>query len=85
MAATNRKRIRRLAAALMTGVSICLTGVMAVVPAHAQNLLQPAADSDAKMLLRANELTYNQDTQRVTATGAVQIYYNRYRMVAVTR
>ncbi|MET3585982.1 LPS-assembly protein [Pseudorhizobium tarimense] len=37
---------------------------------------------DAKMLLRANELVYNQDAQRVTATGGVQIYYNRYRMVA---
>jgi LPS-assembly protein len=34
------------------------------------------------MLLRANELTYNQDAQRVTARGGVQIYYNRYRMVA---
>ena len=77
MAATNRKKLRRLAAALMTGASICVVGVVAT-PSHAQNLLQPAADSDAKMLLRANELVYNQDTQRVTATGAVQIYYNRY-------
>ncbi|MBT9368452.1 LPS-assembly protein LptD [Rhizobium sp. CSW-27] len=34
------------------------------------------------MLLRANELVYNQDSQRVTATGGVQIYYNRHRMVA---
>jgi LPS-assembly protein len=73
--------MRRLAAALMTGVSIFVTGLSAV-PSHAQGLLQPAADSDAKMLLRANELVYNQDSQRVTANGAVQMYYNRYRMVA---
>jgi LPS-assembly protein len=48
---------------------------------RAQSLIQPA-ENDAKMLLRANELTYNQDAKRVTATGAVQMYYNRYRMVA---
>ncbi|SIP91855.1 LPS-assembly protein [Rhizobium sp. RU35A] len=34
------------------------------------------------MLLRANELVYNQDSQHVTATGGVQLYYNRHRMVA---
>jgi LPS-assembly protein len=73
--------MRRLAAALMTGVSMFVTGLSAV-PSHAQGLLQPAADSEAKMLLRANQLVYNQDSQRVTATGAVQMYYNRYRMVA---
>nr|WP_262913749.1 LPS-assembly protein LptD [Rhizobium halophilum] len=51
--------------------------------AHAQDpAFAPAVADDAKMLLRANELVYNQDAQRVTATGGVQIYYNRYRMVA---
>jgi LPS-assembly protein len=82
VAATNRVKLRRLAAALMTGVSICVMAGALATPSHAQNPLAPAVDSDAKMLLRANELVYNQDTQRVTANGAVQIYYNRYRMVA---
>src|SRR5690606_34489297 len=42
----------------------------------------PEIADGAKMLLRSNELVYNRDTESVTATGGVQIYYNRYRMVA---
>ncbi|MCY0094499.1 LPS-assembly protein LptD [Hoeflea sp. J2-29] len=37
---------------------------------------------DAKMLLAADELTYNQDTGVVVATGAVQIDYGNYKLVA---
>ncbi|WP_117194172.1 LPS-assembly protein LptD [Rhizobium terrae] len=84
MAAIDRKNIRRLAAALLTGVSVCVIGVSATT-VHAQTpgqSLVPAPADDAKLLLRANELVYNQDAQRVTATGGVQLYYNRYRMVA---
>nr|WP_289851991.1 LPS-assembly protein LptD [Rhizobium sp. SSA_523] len=44
--------------------------------------LSPEVADGAKMLLRANELVYNQDTERVTALGGVQMYYNRHRMVA---
>jgi LPS-assembly protein len=80
VAVSNRKHIRRLAAALLTGVSVCVLGVSAM-PVHAQNLVPAPADG-AKLLLRANELVYNQDAQQVTATGGVQLYYNRYRMVA---
>lgn len=80
MAVSNRKKLNRLAAVLLTGVSVCVIGVSAM-PAFSQSLVPAAADG-AKMLLRANELVYNQDTQQVTATGAVQIYYNRYRVVA---
>ncbi|WP_440409957.1 LPS-assembly protein LptD [Neorhizobium petrolearium] len=80
MAASDRKNIRRLAAALLTGVSLCVLGVSATV-VHAQSLV-PAPADDAKLLLRANELIYNQDAQQVTASGGVQMYYNRYRMVA---
>jgi LPS-assembly protein len=82
VAVSNRGNISRLAAALLTGVSVCVSGVAALTGgAYAQGLV-PAAEDGAKMLLRANELTYNQDNKRVTATGGVQIYYNRYRMVA---
>ncbi|MGK6312765.1 LPS-assembly protein LptD [Neorhizobium sp. DT-125] len=82
MAVSDRKNIRRLAAALLTGVSVCVLGVSATT-VHAQSLVPaPAAADDAKLLLRANELVYNQDAQQVTATGGVQMYYNRYRMVA---
>lgn len=80
MAVSNRRNIRRLAAALLTGVSAFVCGVTTDI-AHAQGLT-PVQSDDAKMLLRANELVYNQDAQQVTARGGVQIYYNRYRMVA---
>ncbi|EUB95067.1 Organic solvent tolerance protein [Rhizobium sp. CF080] len=80
MAVSDRKHIRRLAAALLTGVSVCVFGVSATV-VQAQGLVPQAADG-AKLLLRANELVYNQDAQVVTATGGVQLYYNRYKMVA---
>lgn len=80
MAVSNRRNIRRLAAALLTGVSAFVCGVTTDV-VHAQSLV-PVQSDEAKMLLRANELTYDQDAERVTARGGVQIYYNRYRMVA---
>jgi LPS-assembly protein len=81
VAVSNRRNIRRLAAALLTGVSAFVCGATTDV-VHAQGLAPIQADENAKMLLRANELVYNQDDQRVTARGGVQIYYNRYRMVA---
>ncbi|AYD00417.1 LPS-assembly protein LptD [Neorhizobium sp. NCHU2750] len=81
MAVSNRGNIRRLAAALLTGVSVIVSGVTTDV-VYAKDILPVQADNNAKMLLRANELIYNKDTQVVTARGAVQIYYNKYRMVA---
>nr|WP_246725719.1 LPS-assembly protein LptD [Rhizobium lusitanum] len=36
----------------------------------------------SKLVLSSNELVYNKDTQIVTASGAVQINYGGYRMVA---
>nr|WP_205925833.1 LPS-assembly protein LptD [Rhizobium sp. P38BS-XIX] len=36
----------------------------------------------SKLVLSSNELIYNKDTQIVTASGAVQINYGGYRMVA---
>ncbi len=84
MAVRNRKNIRRRLAALLAGVAVCMNGSLPL-SAYAQEDglgLASIADEDAKMLLRANELVYNQDVQKVTATGGVQIYYNRYRMVA---
>ncbi|HEV7435466.1 MAG TPA: LPS-assembly protein LptD [Pseudorhizobium sp.] len=82
MAANNRGHIRRRLTVLLASAAVCLNA-MHPLAAHAQEpAFAPAVADDAKMLLRANELVYNQDAQRVTATGGVQIYYNRYRMVA---
>lgn len=82
MAVIDRGNIRRLCMALLTGVAVC---AIAIAPstsyAQTPSLVPEAADG-AKMLLRSNELVYNKDAQKVTATGGVQIYYNRYRMVA---
>lgn len=82
MAVIDRGNNRRLFAALLTSTAVCVAAAYPL-PVFAQGSpLAPEAADGAKMLLRANELTYNQDTQRVTAVGGVQIYYNRYRMVA---
>jgi LPS-assembly protein len=36
----------------------------------------------SKLLLTANELTYNRDSERVIATGGVRMHYSGYRMVS---
>ncbi|KKX34387.1 LPS-assembly protein LptD [Rhizobium sp. LC145] len=81
MAVSDRGNIRRLTAALLTGVAAFAFTLTTTVEAQEQ-ALAPQVSSDAKLLLRANELVYNQDAQRVTAAGGVQIHYGGYRMVA---
>ncbi|MFB2551136.1 LPS-assembly protein LptD [Ensifer soli] len=49
---------------------------------RAADLLQPSVPEDAKLLLSANELVYNQDADKVTVRGNVQIRYGGYQMVA---
>lgn len=83
MAVINRGNNRRLCMALLTGVAVCAIAIAPPTFSHAQTpSLVPEAADGAKMLLRSNELTYNKDAEKVTAVGGVQIYYNRYRMVA---
>ncbi len=86
MAVKDRANIRRLTGALLTGVAVCALSLSAPV-VHAQSLSAPASGSeampeDAKLLLAANELLYDRDAERVVASGAVQINYNGYQMVA---
>jgi LPS-assembly protein len=82
VAVIDRGNIRRLIAALLTSTAVTLV-VVGPSPVLAQSApLAPEVADGAKMLLRANELTYNQDIERVTAVGGVQIYYNRHRLVA---
>jgi LPS-assembly protein len=86
VAVNNRANIRRLTVALLTGVAVCALSLPAPV-VHAQSLSAPASGSealpeDAKLLLAANELLYDRDAERVVASGAVQINYNGYQMVA---
>jgi LPS-assembly protein len=86
VAVSDRKNIRRLALALLTGVAVCAFVSPAVV-ARAQDSQQAAPlgtgiPEDAKLLLAANELLYDRDAERVTAVGGVQINYGGYQMVA---
>ncbi|MCX8999024.1 LPS-assembly protein LptD [Rhizobiaceae bacterium BDR2-2] len=60
----------------MTGVALCACFLTAGA-ALAQD-----ASSDEKLQLSSDELVYNRDSEVVTATGAVQIHYNGYSMVA---
>ncbi|MGY5779090.1 LPS-assembly protein LptD [Rhizobium sp. LEGMi135b] len=98
MAAGNRKSIRKYVAALVTGTAACayiLSPVVAYAQANNNNAntnnsgagaatspIKVKVPEGAKLVLSSSELVYNKDTQIVTATGAVQINYGGYRMVA---
>ncbi len=86
MAAGNRKHIRLVIAALLASVAFqsILPGMTASAWAQETDIdaLSPTLPEDAKMLLSANELVYNQDAERVIVRGAVQINYGGYQMVA---
>jgi LPS-assembly protein len=98
VAAGNRKSIRKYVAALVTGTAACayiLSPVVAYAQANNSNAntnnggagaatspIKVKVPEGAKLVLSSNELVYNKDTQIVTASGAVQINYGGYRMVA---
>ncbi|NVP54357.1 LPS assembly protein LptD [Mycoplana rhizolycopersici] len=86
MAAGNRERKTWIATALLAGVALCALAPMASLPARAQSAtvdsLAPNIPPDAKLILAANELVYNRDSDTVTARGAVQINYGGYQLVA---
>jgi len=93
VAAGNRKSIREFVAALVMGAA-AYAFVMSPVVAYAQDnnnnggtgaVASPVkvkVPEGSKLILSSNELVYNKDTQIVTATGAVQINYGGYKMVA---
>lgn len=88
MAAGNRKRMKLTNAALLAGVALHMLAIGMNAPAKAQDAaariddLQPNIPADAKLLLTANELVYNRDTEKVTVRGNVQIEYGGDKMVA---
>ncbi len=76
-------RVARLSGA--TALACVLT--LAVLPAdvsQAQSLqgMVPASSGNEQMLLEADTLTYDNDQERVTAAGSVQIEYSGNRLVA---
>ncbi|MDR6757376.1 LPS-assembly protein [Mycoplana sp. BE70] len=86
MAAGNRGQLSVIATVLFAGVAACALAPLASVPAMAQTrnveALAPSIPPEAKLILAANELVYNRDTEKVTARGAVQINYGGYQLVA---
>ncbi|MEW9615827.1 LPS-assembly protein LptD [Shinella sp. S4-D37] len=86
MAAGDRKTNRWLKAALLAGAAMGAIVSAAALPARAQapdiQSMEPKIPDDAKLLLAANELVYNNDTEKVIARGAVQINYGGYKLVA---
>lgn len=88
MAAGNRGPVKLTNAALLAGVALHALAIGMHAPAMAQDTttrideLQPNIPADAKLLLTANELVYNRDTEIVTVRGNVQIEYGGYKMVA---
>lgn len=93
MAAANRKSISKIVAALVTGTAACAY-IMSPVAVYAQannnnggtgavaSPIKVKVPDGSKLVLSSNELIYNKDTQIVTASGAVQINYGGYKMVA---
>ena len=86
MAAGDRKTNRWSKAALLAGAAMCALVSASALPAQAQapdiQSMEPNIPDDAKLLLAANELVYNNDTEKVIARGAVQINYGGYKLVA---
>ena len=86
MAVINRKTIRRLLTALLTGVAASAYFSATVVAAYAQSnslqSLEPNIPAESKLMLAANELVYDKDAERISAVGGVQINYAGYKMVA---
>ena len=82
MAVFDRGNIRRLAAALLTGASVCAYVATASSAFADDGVIVGDAQDQSKLLLTANELTYNRDAEEVVATGGVRMKYSGYRMVA---
>lgn len=82
MAVFDRGNIRRLAAALLTGAAVCAYVATASSAFAEDGVIVGDAQDQSKLLLTANDLTYNRDQERVIASGGVRLKYSGYRMVA---
>jgi LPS-assembly protein len=72
--------------ALRSGVAVCAVVLATAGAVAAQGFSEAESpfptETSGNLLLTANELVYNFDTQRVVARGAVQIDYSGFNMVA---
>ena len=84
MAVMNGAIVSTVRTALLAGVAACAF-FAAMGPSSAQNVLplpEQQADDDAKLYLSSNQLVYDRDNKKVTATGAVKINYKGHKLVA---
>ena len=85
-----RVRLSEIRKMLVLGVSllaVCSLDVVAIQPVHAQSvdsglIGKVKSDPNAQMLLQADQLIYDNDAEKVSAQGSVQIDYNGYKLVA---
>ncbi len=72
------KKGRLLAAAssIAMAVSLCAGTIAPVLAQDLVSSLSGKVDSDADLLLEANEVTYDFDHDKIIATGDVQVYYD---------
>lgn len=84
MAGLRRSKVQAFASVLCAGAAICALSVAMTPEASAQTSLPDnlAVSQEQKLLLASDELTYNNDTGIVVATGGVQIDYGSYKLVA---
>ena len=84
MAGMGRSRVEVFAGALCAGVALCTIFSFTPQQVAAQSLEAGGITvaEDAKMLLAADELIYNNNTGVVVASGGVQIDYDNYKLVA---
>ena len=81
-ASTTRRTIRALVVSTALVGSGFLTTNLVLSPAAAQTVPVEQTDPNAQLLLKANQLIYNNDTEVVTAQGDVQLDYDGYKVVA---
>jgi len=84
VAVKRRSNKAALTGALRTGVAACALALALATPVLAQSAFaNPQGIPDtAKLLLAADQLTYDNDAGLVVATGGVQIDYGDYNLVA---
>tara|TARA_R110000751_G_scaffold271365_6_gene371567 strand:+ start:61574 stop:63913 length:2340 start_codon:yes stop_codon:yes gene_type:complete len=76
-------RIAGLIAFIAAGFSTCVIVPTADAQVSRENgKIKVATSPDARLLLTANQITFNQDSETVVAEGAVQVDYDGYQLVA---
>lgn len=84
MAVMNGAIVSTVRTALLAGVAACAF-FAAMGSSFAQDVLplpDQQADDNAKLYLSSNQLVYDRDNKKVTATGAVKINYKGHKLVA---